>query len=111
MDENRLKELNAYGIYFFNFPIGRGNRTTPFFGTHQSAIDLFCVNAKHKKCVYCQKQTFRIAGGPGRGGEYMCYDGCFSTTGYDSRTPDGWPMWIKRDGREVKQVVADGSCT
>ncbi len=22
-----------------------------------------------------------------------CYDGCFSTTGIDRRTPDGKPMW------------------
>jgi ribosomal protein L37AE/L43A len=43
------------------------------------------------KCVNCGKMTEnyqRINGGP-----WHCYDGCFSTTGRDSRTIDGTPLW------------------
>jgi hypothetical protein len=50
-----------------------------------------------RRCTVCRKLTEnwqRINGGP-----WHCYDGCYSTTGYDRRTPDGKPAWLKPDKR------------
>ena len=46
-----------------------------------------------RKCCVCRKLTFywhRVNGSP-----WHCYDGCYSTTGYDNRTSDGQPLWLK----------------
>ena len=51
---------------------------------------------KHK-CVNCGKLTLKyqhINGGP-----WHCYDGCYSTTGWDHRTKDGKPAWESIDGK------------
>ena len=43
------------------------------------------------RCVRCGKLTENyqcINGGP-----WHCFDGCYSTTGYDIRTIDGIPLW------------------
>lgn len=110
MDEKRLEELSFYGIKHYTLPSGWGKRSksADYFGTYRSVLDLYIVATTPKKCPYCNKKTYRWTGSAG---SYMCYDGCFSTTGYDSRTPDGWPMWIERDGREVKGATMDESCT
>lgn len=50
-----------------------------------------------RRCVCCQKMTLkwqRFNKGP-----WHCYDGCYSTTGYDRRTVGGIPLW---EGGEVK---------
>ena len=44
------------------------------------------------RCCNCGKMTKnyqRINGGP-----WHCYDGCYSTTGWDRRTIDGTPLWL-----------------
>lgn len=46
---------------------------------------------KRKRCVRCNKLTYkwhRYNGGP-----WHCYDGCYSTTGYDYRSVDGKPLY------------------
>ena len=102
MDEDRLKELESYGIYHFTFFTSwRGKKKTSYFGTHQSHLDNAHPRSTRKKCACCQKLSYRWQGSDG---VYVCYDGCFSTTGYDSRTPDGWPQWIERDGRGIDQT-------
>ena len=50
---------------------------------------------RRKRCVVCNKLTHtwqRINGGP-----WHCYDGCYSTTGWDCRTADGEPLWEKKE--------------
>ncbi|HYT45468.1 MAG TPA: hypothetical protein VEP90_24295 [Methylomirabilota bacterium] len=45
-----------------------------------------------RKCRICGKLTEkwqRINGGP-----WHCYDGCYSTIGYDRRTSTGKPLWL-----------------
>lgn len=44
-----------------------------------------------RKCCFCQKLTKnwqRV-----NGSSWHCYDGCYSTTGFDRRTRDGQPAW------------------
>jgi hypothetical protein len=31
------------------------------------------------------------------GGPIHCFDGCYSTNGFDYRTQDGNPLWEKKD--------------
>ena len=44
-----------------------------------------------KRCSICRKLTFKYQ--RVNGGAWHCYDGCYSTTGYDKRSIDGTPMW------------------
>jgi len=44
-----------------------------------------------RRCCRCRRLTEnwqKVNGGP-----YHCYDGCYSTTGFDYRTVDGSPLW------------------
>jgi len=44
-----------------------------------------------RRCVVCRKLTEnwqRV-----NGGSWYCYDGCYSTTGYDRRSINGKPLW------------------
>lgn len=46
-----------------------------------------------RKCCNCKMLTEnwqRV-----NGSAWHCYDGCYSTTGYDHRTLDGKPLWFK----------------
>ena len=45
------------------------------------------------KCVRCRQLTYNWQ--KINGGEYHCYDGCYSTTGFDYRTEDGTPLRLK----------------
>jgi hypothetical protein len=109
MDEDRLKELNAHGIYHFTFSTSRnGKKSSSFFGTQQNAMDLYHPSYKKKKCDRCQKPSYRWEGS---GGYYVCYDGCFSTTGYDSRTHDGWPQWIERKKKKKRKTKTGEPCS
>jgi hypothetical protein len=45
-----------------------------------------------KRCVCCGKLTLKWQ--KVNGGSTHCYDGCYSTTGRDSRTIDGEPAWL-----------------
>ena len=66
--------------------------------------------ARHK-CVCCGKMTSnyqRI-----NGGHWHCYDGCYSTTGWDKRTINGTPAWLPDgkkkawdESRMIKNVMA-----
>ncbi len=52
-----------------------------------------------KRCASCQKLTEkwqRINGSP-----WHCYDGCFSTLGYDKRTVDGLPAWLPTEDKKA----------
>src|ERR1700675_1212247 len=45
---------------------------------------------RRKRCQYCLKLTekwYKL------GSLVACYDGCFSTTGWDGRTINGKPLW------------------
>lgn len=46
---------------------------------------------RRHRCVACNKLTDRWE--RINGGHYKCYDGCYSTTGWDSRQKDGIPRW------------------
>lgn len=49
---------------------------------------------RRRRCVICGLLTHhwqRI-----NGGDWHCYDGCFSTTGRDRRTCDGRPQWCRK---------------
>ena len=51
-----------------------------------------------RRCVCCGKLTHkwhRINGGP-----WHCFDGCYSTTGYDHRDPQGIPKWFSKEQRQ-----------
>lgn len=51
-----------------------------------------------RKCIVCGKKTSfwqRVNGGP-----WHCYDGCYSTTGWDNREKDGIPLRLKRKKNE-----------
>lgn len=52
------------------------------------------IYQKRKRCFICRKMTYnwqRI-----NSGAWHCYDGCYSTTGFDRRSLDGKPIWIKK---------------
>ena len=57
---------------------------------------------KRKRCCFCKKLTFRWQ--RINGSQWHCYDGCYSTTGYDRRTKDGKPLWEKEE-QEAKTVI------
>ena len=44
-----------------------------------------------KRCKVCGKLTTKWQSV--NRGIVHCYDGCYSTTGYDNRTPDGKPKY------------------
>jgi hypothetical protein len=49
---------------------------------------------RRKRCSDCGLLTARwqrVNGGP-----WHCYDGCYSTTGRDRRSPNGIPMWVTK---------------
>ncbi len=49
------------------------------------------LKTNKKRCCNCHKMTAnwqRINGSP-----WHCFDGCYSTTGIDIRTPDGRPKY------------------
>jgi hypothetical protein len=46
---------------------------------------------KRRRCHGCRKLTEKWQSY--NGGVWHCYDGCYSTTGYDRRTVDGTPLW------------------
>ncbi len=46
-----------------------------------------------RHCCNCGQMTKnwqKVNGSP-----WHCYDGCYSTTGLDRRSPDGQPIWLK----------------
>lgn len=94
MDDKRLNELSLHGIQRFSFSLDfAGKRKAFYFGTARSAMDLYALGSRRKRCSVCGHLSYKWQGSSGY---YACYDGCFSTTGHDSRTPDGWPQWIER---------------
>lgn len=65
-------------------------------------MDNIWQNVPRKRCKTCNLMTAkwqRINGGP-----VHCFDGCYSTTGYDHRTVDGSPRWLQ--GKEKKKSNA-----
>ena len=59
---------------------------------------------ERRKCSVCCKLSrnwTRRNGGP-----WHCFDGCYSTTGLDRRSADGYPSWIKTF--KVRTVDKDG---
>jgi hypothetical protein len=51
-----------------------------------------------KRCCNCNRLTHkwqRVNRGP-----YHCFDGCFSTTGWDYRATDGIPIWYNTKERK-----------
>ena len=58
----------------------------------EMAEEDYMVGVRRRRCVNCRKLTKRwqrINGSP-----WHCYDGCYSTTGWDMRTIDGKPLWL-----------------
>jgi len=54
-----------------------------------------------KRCVVCKRLTEKwqsVNYGP-----IHCYDGCYSTTGWDNRTPDGSPKYKSQHNIEEKK--------
>ena len=55
---------------------------------------------RRRRCVICGKLTHkwkRI-----NMGSWHCYDGCYSTTGWDRRTIDGQPLW--ENGKAIEEA-------
>lgn len=49
-------------------------------------------NQTRHRCALCNQLSYftnKINGSP-----WVCYDGCFSVKGFDSRTIDGKPVWL-----------------
>jgi ribosomal protein L37AE/L43A len=61
------------------------------------------MKIKRHRCVRCGKMTEkwqRI-----NGSHWHCYDGCYSTTGWDYRQPDGIPSWLKSKTKDSNGTV------
>jgi hypothetical protein len=56
-------------------------------------------NTMKKRCVCCRKLTEKWQ--KVNGGSTHCFDGCYSTTGRDSRTIDGQPAWLLNEGKKA----------
>lgn len=61
------------------------------------------MSEKRHICVRCRKITGNFQ--RVNGGQWHCYDGCWSTTGKDWRTVDGTPFW---EGGQLKSGVQAG---
>jgi hypothetical protein len=60
------------------------------------------MKIKRRRCTICNRLTEnwqRVNGGP-----WYCYDGCFSTTGYDRRTKDGKPFREQSDEEQMRII-------
>lgn len=45
-----------------------------------------------RTCAICKKKTEKWQ--RVNGSAWHCYDGCYSTTGFDRRTSCGTPIWL-----------------
>jgi hypothetical protein len=55
------------------------------------------------RCVACRQLTYkwqRI-----NGGQLHCYDGCYSTTGWDRRTVSGKPLWKMKEKEKIRETA------
>lgn len=62
---------------------------------------------KRHRCPYCNKLSYFCHSVNGSG--WYCYDGCWSTTGWDHRTKDGIPLWLKTKEEREEYHKVNGS--